>query len=235
MVLFHFVISTDSTDSFEEAVEFKARQRRMGTPPLYNPARAEERPLPNILPPVQANAAELIEQARIIPCVVVIEQNPNIVAAQTGDENQHDNGINGENDALFEPLIENEIENQEFEPDPLALIKEEPLEPVHDDDIDEIANDIICADDYISESDSDGVNQAVFRNNVQKDEIREENNAQDENSNVREEVVFEKFNEDVSISVGEIPLPIFVGLQLKTNDDFSGKMRFVEFVSLFAF
>lgn len=59
------------TDSYEEAIEFTARHRRMRTPPLYNPARAGEMPLPNILPPAQINANELLfGKARSIQCVV---------------------------------------------------------------------------------------------------------------------------------------------------------------------
>lgn len=223
----------------------------MRTPPLYNPARAEEMPLPNILPPAEINADELlIEQARSNQCLVVIEQNPNIVVAQSDDEEPYDNGIDGDNEALFEPLIHDGTENQEFELDPLALIKEEPLEPVHDDDIDEIANGIICfveAENDIAEASNQTFNQADLVNNVREDSICADeavndiagtsnqiflgNNAQDENNDVRDEVVFEKLNEEVSISVGEMPLPFFVGLQLKSNDDFSGKMRFVEFAS----
>lgn len=239
-ILLCFLISIESTDSCKEAVEFTARQRRMQTPPLYNPAKAEEMPLPNILPPVLANADELIEQALSIPCLVVIEQNPNIVAARTDDEEQHDNNNDGDNEALFEPLIQYETENQEVELDPLALFKQEPIDPLHDDDIDEIANDIICTEEAVNdvaEADNQDVNQTALENSVQNDGFEDENNennAEGENNDVREEFVFEKFNEELSIAVGEMPLPILVGLQLKTNDDFSGKMCFVEFVSVFA-
>lgn len=209
----------------------------METPPLYNPAREEERPLPNILPPAPVNAVKLIEQARVIPCFVVVEQNVSIAAFRIDDKEQQNDGVNGDNQESFEPLIENVNENQEFENDPLALIKEEPLEPVHDDDIDEIANDIIYTEDAgndTAESENQDVNQATLEKNIQNDEIRDEESAENENNDVHEPVVFEKFNEDVSIPVGEMPLPIFVGLQLKTSDDFSGNIRFVEFVSLFA-
>lgn len=189
----------------------------MRTPPLYNPARENERPLPDILPPSEKISNESYERP--------IDD----------DEGQSEHSV------LFEPLIEIEAENQELDDaiDPLALIKSEPLDPIHDEDIDEIAKDIICTEnnvDNIVENSDDGVHDDQAEHACHVDVEKDvENDAESTSNGARDEVVFESLDEEVSVSVGEMPIPIFVGLQLKTNDEFSGKMNFVEMVRRFAY
>lgn len=233
----------------------------MRTPPLYNPARENEPPLPNILPPARNIAIELIEQ----PIIEVVngDEGQNELSALfeplteleppaqniTNELNEQPlievaNGDGGQNElcgALFEPFIEEPV-NQELNDaiDPLALIKSEALDPIHEENIDEIANDIIRTEDVV-EAANDGVQVDNVLSNIiaqNENDVEQGRHAVDavdnaETTNHSDEVVFEPFNEENSISVGEMPIPFFVGLQLKTNDEFSGKMHFVELVRRF--
>lgn len=189
----------------------------MRTPPVYNPARENQRPLPDILPPAQNIANELLEQ----PIDDVVN----------GDEIQKDHF------ALFEPLIEMDTENQELDAiDPLALMKFEPLEPIHNEDIDEIANGIIRPENNIEnivEASNDKVPGDEAEHSCHAVDV--ENHDEATSHGVCNEVVYEPFDEEISISIGEMPIPFFVGLQLKTNDEFSGKMNFVELVRRLAY
>lgn len=193
----------------------------------------------------------------------VAQQNSSIVATQTTNE---ENRFQGNE----EPLIDEESENEEFDApiDPLSLIKYEALEPIHDDDIDEVANNIISnenivvagndthenGDESTNSAVGDGNNAETINNFVRDDEngnrsansyARNENGdgslnkvadngnaAETINNLVRDDVEYERWDDDVYISVGDIPLPYIPNLQLKTNDGFSGSLPFVEFVSI---
>lgn len=193
----------------------------------------------------------------------VAQQNSSIVATQTTDE---ENRFQGNE----EPLIDEESANEEFDApiDPLSLIKHEALEPIHDEDIDDVANIIISnenifvagndmhdnGDESTNSAVGDGNNAETINNLVRDDEngnqsansyagnengngssniVADDGNVAETIDNLaRDYVEYERWDDDVFISVGDMPLPYIPNLQLKTNDEFSGSLPFVEFVSI---
>lgn len=196
-------------DTYHQANEYVERQRIARTPPIYNPARINELPIPSIIPPCRNLTIEFDNEAVMNP-VVRIERlnNGSVENIQPGIEFDEvpfeDNAIetgenmaspwvpdseNHENDTAFdEPLIDEDLVDQESL-DPLAIIKKEL--PFPDENIAEFVDDIM-----------------------------------------HEEVEYERIDDDMSIFVGgEFPLPYINTVQLKENDEFSGNRPFFEFVS----
>lgn len=134
------------------------------------------------------------------------DQNDNISVNGNLDRSNPDDGSSGDdiyddvtsdagttnNVTIDEPLIDMvAVDLEEF--DPLAIIKNEV--PTHEEDIAELADDIL-----------------------------------------REEIEFERIDDDVFISVeGEIPLPFINTLQFKKNDELSGNRPCYDFVSNFLY
>lgn len=197
--------SSHFSDTHQEAIEFVERQRIARTPPVYNPARINEQPIPNIIPcrnlanefgnaaimhPVarieQSNDAQFVgvddgDEFDVVPFAeTTVETIENVMSSQVSD---------GQNDkTIDEPLINEHSVTQNLL-DPLALIKKEL--PFHDENIAEFVGDIM-----------------------------------------NENVEYQRIDDDVSIFVdGEFPLPYINTVQLKENDEFSGNRPFFEFVS----
>lgn len=196
------------TDTPQQATEYVARQRIVRTPPPYNPARINELPIPNIIPPCRNLAIEFDNEALISPVVRIERLNDGCAGNdQPGnnddgdefdevplEENTVENvenvaAQNYQNDLAFdEQLIDDDLVEQNSL-DPLAIIKKEL--PFHDEDIVEFVDDIM-----------------------------------------HEVVEYQRIDDDMSIFVdGEFPLPLINTVQLKENDEFSGNRPFFEFVS----
>lgn len=202
------------TDTHQKAIEYVGRQRIVRTPPAYNPARINELPIPNIIPPCRNLAIEFgFNEAMINPVVTIERLNEGCVGnVQPGNNDDGDefdglpleenvvetienvasarvsDGQNHQNELIDEPLIYDDLVDQKSL-DPLAIIKKEL--PFHDEDIVEFVDDIM-----------------------------------------HEEVEYQRIDDDMSIFVdGDFPLPYINTVQLKENDEFSGNRPFFEFVS----
>lgn len=202
------------SDTYQQATEHVERQRIMRTPPVYNPARINELPIPNINPHCRNLAIEFDNEAMINPIVMIerlndvcvgnVHRDNNDYVDESNDVESEENNVesgekvaslrvsdgnNHQHDMSFdEPLIDEDLIDQESF-DPLAIIKKEL--PFHDENISEFVNDIM-----------------------------------------HEEVEYQRIDDDVSIFVdGDFPLPYINTVQLKENDEFSGNQPFFEFVS----
>lgn len=160
-------------DDINDALDWMHRQRHNNVP-VYNQARLNERPLPNINQPndvaPEQNDDGVENDAEIFQPVVVLNQIEFVQANQQGFENDDRNGDDGlvvaqenqnfvEIDDLLrpevaenaenrpnetEPEIENGVHYESVEADPLLVLKDEVFEPVNDENIEDDLIDLFA-------------------------------------------------------------------------------------------
>lgn len=102
-----------------------ATNRRPTEPPVYNEARVNEQPLPNILPPI-------------------LEQMPNVSMIEPLNNDQSIDNLFAD-DEHDEPLmmVPTTSDLSDAPIDPLALVIKEELEPLHTEDIQAVVEELL--------------------------------------------------------------------------------------------
>lgn len=138
-------------DNHQDAVEYCARQRRL-TPPVYNKARMNERPVPNTIPPttdddsVAGPSKGISDNQEIRPCNVVIEPLENteqsrIVCSSASFSNAVIRNIDDNDEQFTAPNNFEEVLVEISDPSNVEFKEEDPLELMNDFEYESEEND----------------------------------------------------------------------------------------------
>lgn len=130
------------SDNHQDAIDYCARQRRL-TPPVYNEARINERPVPNTNPPtindnsIAGPSKGISEKQEIHPCSVVIEPLENteqsrIVCSNASSSNADIGKPDENNEQSTTSNNFEEVLVETFDPSNVEIKDEDPLELMND-------------------------------------------------------------------------------------------------------
>lgn len=193
-------------DTCVDAVQY-AGKRRPVEPPVYNEAKVLELPLPIIVPlhheqaPINISSVGNHETEQPLEDGLYVALQNNVEQLQSNGNNSQMNSDDNNADASV--LVEEYDEPLMNQPSTSGICSDQPIDPL----------------------------AMIIKEELEP--MHDENIKIAADDLIREEIEFEQLNDDVSIYIdGEIPLPMMnMDLQLKKDDQLSGKLLFLEHVS----
>lgn len=224
-LIFEFDLNFQFLDDYEAAVEYK-KTHRGKTPPLYNPARVREKPIPIVQQPGTSSIL-LVQQPGNNSITMIQQPGTSSSISETNNDrqatalNQNENS-SSDGDTFIEPLLV-EIQGQ-----------------VNCNGNDELnSNQFNTSSDNIDENDSSistfGTRETVDPLAVKAEAINNHSIDEDEELNSLATARIEVVDDDMVITYDTIAhfKPIQSQLQMKRSDDFSDSIPYQEDVSIF--